>query len=84
MVLVDDEPVGAQAVEADDSALTRSVLTGSWIVRRAHGRGIGREMRQAILHFAFVVLGAVEARSAALVDNPASRRVSESCERGVR
>jgi RimJ/RimL family protein N-acetyltransferase len=79
MVLVAGEPVGVQAIEATDFATRRSVITGSWLARRVHGGGIGREMRQAVLQFAFATLVADEARSSSFVDNPASRRVSEVC-----
>ena len=51
--------------------------TGSWLGLRHQGRGIGTEMRAAVLLFAFDHLGATRARSAAFVDNPASLRVSE-------
>jgi RimJ/RimL family protein N-acetyltransferase len=57
--------------------VTREVATGSWLGLRHQGRGIGTEMRAAVLLFAFDHLGAVQARSAAFVDNPASLRVSE-------
>jgi RimJ/RimL family protein N-acetyltransferase len=79
MVVAAGAPVGVQAIEATDFATRRSVTTGSWLVRRVHGRGIGREMRQGVLHFAFATLEAEEARSGSFVDNPASRRVSEVC-----
>jgi RimJ/RimL family protein N-acetyltransferase len=79
MVAADGEVLGVQAIEATAFPRRRSVETGSWLVLRAQGRGIGREMRQAVLHFAFAALGADEARSASFVDNPASRRVSEVC-----
>jgi RimJ/RimL family protein N-acetyltransferase len=57
--------------------VTREVATGSWMGLRHQGRGIGTEMRAAVLAFAFDHLGAVRARSAAFVDNHASMRVSE-------
>jgi RimJ/RimL family protein N-acetyltransferase len=79
MVVDGGLPVGAQSLITEGFPATRSVETASWLVRRAHGRGIGREMRAAALHLAFAGLGAVEARSASFVDNPASRRVSEVC-----
>jgi RimJ/RimL family protein N-acetyltransferase len=69
--------VGSQMLGATDFAATREVTTGSWIGRRHQGRGIGTEMRAAVLMFAFDHLGAVRARSAAFVDNAASHRVSE-------
>ena len=45
-------------------------------VRRAHGHGIGTEMRAAVLHLAFAGLGAEEALSGSFADNPASAAVS--------
>jgi len=76
MVCADGEPVGIQDVFAKHFAVRRTVETGSWLVRRAHGRGIGTEMRAAVLHFAFAGLGAEEAHSGSFVDNPASAAVS--------
>lgn len=75
-VFVGDEVVGMQDVGARDFAVTRQVGSGSWLGQRFHGRGIGTEMRAAILHFAFAGLGAEVAVSAAHVDNPASLAVS--------
>jgi RimJ/RimL family protein N-acetyltransferase len=77
-VVVDGEPVGVQDVNATDFAILKTVATGSWLGRRHQGRGIGKEMRAAILHFAFEGLGAVEAYSGAFADNAASRAVSAS------
>ena len=75
-VLCEGTVVGQQTVGATDFAILREVNTGSWIGRRHHGRGIGTEMRAAVLHLAFVGLGAVEAVSAAFEHNLASRAVS--------
>jgi predicted RNase H-like nuclease/RimJ/RimL family protein N-acetyltransferase len=72
------EIVGVQDVEAADFASMREVLTGSWLGMAYQGRGIGKEMRAAVLHFAFAGLGAEFALSGAFHDNVASRRVSES------
>jgi RimJ/RimL family protein N-acetyltransferase len=52
------------------------VSTGSWLGLRYQGRGIGTEMRQAVLHLAFDGLGATSATSEAFLDNPSSLRVS--------
>jgi RimJ/RimL family protein N-acetyltransferase len=71
-------PVGVQELSAKQFAVTRSVETGSWLVWSAHGRGIGTEMRTAVLHLAFAGLGAVEAHSASFDDNPASEAVSRA------
>lgn len=68
--------VGQQSVSANHLAVTREVSTGSWLGRRFHGKGIGTEMRAAVLHLAFVGLGAEHAVSAAADDNPASQAVS--------
>ena len=42
----------------------------------AQGRGLGVEMRAAVLHLAFAGLGALEAQTSAWIDNVASQRVS--------
>lgn len=76
VVFADGEAVGIQDVVAEDFATTRTVETGSWLTRGAQGRGLGKEMRSAILHLAFEHLGAVEAYSASFEDNPASAAVS--------
>lgn len=76
LVLVDGEPAGVQALEAKQFAVRRTVETGSWLVRRAQGHGIGTEMRAAVLHLAFSGLGAEEALSGSFTDNPASAAVS--------
>src|SRR6476661_7534358 len=57
---------------------THTVTTGSWLVQRAHGQGIGKEMRAAVLHLAFQGLGAVEAYTDAFDDNPASLGVTRA------
>lgn len=75
-VLVDGDVVGVQDIGSRAFAVTRSVNTGSWLGQPHHGRGIGTEMRRAILHFAFAGLGAKVANSGAFEDNPASLRVS--------
>ncbi len=73
---VDGEPVGLQSVDATDFPTLGVVETGSWLTRSAQGRGIGTEMRAAVLHFAFEGLGAAEALSAARMSNRASLGVS--------
>lgn len=77
-VFVDGEPVGVQDIVGTNFATLRTVLTGSWLGRRYQGRGIGKEMRAAILHLAFAGLGAVEAYSGAWLDNAPSRGVSRA------
>lgn len=77
-VFVDGEIIGTQAIESDDFGALRSVSTGSWLIADAQGKGYGKEMRTAVLHFAFAGLGALEAHSEAHADNAASNAVSRS------
>jgi RimJ/RimL family protein N-acetyltransferase len=53
------------------------VATGSWLGRELQGRGLGTEMRAAVLELAFRGLGAHVAESFWLEGSVASRRVSE-------
>ena len=69
--------VGQQAISARNFATLHEVGTGSWIGLRHQGRGIGTEMRAAVLHLAFAGLQATDAVSGAFADNPSSFRVSE-------
>ena len=57
-VLSDGVIVGAEEIMADDFAIRRVIATGSWFGRACQSRGIGKEMREAILHLAFAGLGA--------------------------
>lgn len=68
--------VGQQTIGAQDLAISREVKTGSWLGLRHQGRGIGTEMRAAVLHLAFAGLGAEEATSGAYAHNQASLAVS--------
>lgn len=77
-VFVDGVAVGAQDLGARNFSTLGSVVTGSWLGRAHQGRGLGRAMRAAVLHLAFEGLGALEARSGAWHDNPASLHVSRS------
>lgn len=77
-VFVDGEICGVQDIGSTQFGVKRSVTTGSWLKASAQGRGIGTEMRIAILHFAFAGLGALEAHSEAHVDNQASNAISRS------
>lgn len=73
-----DEVVGSQGIGAADFALKREVETGSWLGKSYQGRGIGKEMRAAVLHLAFEGLGAQRALSGAFEDNAASLGVSRA------
>ncbi|WP_210603781.1 GNAT family N-acetyltransferase [Brevibacterium oceani] len=77
-VLVDGEAVGMQDLIAEKFDTCATVLSFSWLSTDVRGRGLGTEMRSAILHLAFAGLGAREAASDAFVDNIGSNRVSEA------
>ena len=68
--------VGTQEGGARNFAVLREVGTGSWLGLRHQGRGIGTEMRAAVLHLAFAGLGAEWATSGAYEDNVASLAIS--------
>ncbi|MBT2520435.1 GNAT family N-acetyltransferase [Arthrobacter sp. ISL-28] len=70
--------VGCQDVGAKDFAVIRTVTTGSWLRKSAHGRGFGKEMRAAVALYAFDWLGAEAAESEAAVWNAPSLGVSRS------
>ncbi|WNI24665.1 GNAT family N-acetyltransferase [Streptomyces sp. ITFR-16] len=75
-VLHEGRVVGRQDLMAKNFAVTGQVETGSWLGLAHQGRGIGTEMRAAVLHLAFAGLGAATAVSAAMTDNPRSLGVS--------
>lgn len=69
--------VGIQELSGRNFAVTRTVDTGSWLGAAHQRHGIGTEMREAVLQFAFDHLKAERADSGAFLDNPASLRVSQ-------
>ncbi|MBA2700151.1 MAG: GNAT family N-acetyltransferase [Chloroflexi bacterium] len=74
----DGQPIGSQSVHGEAFAIHRTVDTGSWLGLRHQGQGLGKEMRTAVLAFAFDGLGARVATSSAFLDNAPSNRVSRS------
>ncbi|MDA2806494.1 GNAT family N-acetyltransferase [Nocardiopsis suaedae] len=76
-VFLDGAPIGIQEVASTDFAVTREVSTGSWLGLAHQGRGLGKEMRSAVLHLAFAELGAESARTSVLDGSTASRKVTE-------
>src|SRR5690349_13831855 len=76
-VVVDGRVVGVQDVFANDFRKKKVAETGSWLGRDHQGRGIGKEMRAAALHFAFEGLGAQWMETFAYLDNASSRGVTE-------
>jgi RimJ/RimL family protein N-acetyltransferase len=77
VVIVAGAPVGMQDLIGVDFASFGTVTTFSWLGPGHRGRGIGTEMRTAVLHLAFAGLAAREAASEAFTDNHASNRVSQ-------
>lgn len=67
----DGRPVGAQDLEADEFGVLRTVAGGVWVGRSDQGRGLAREMREAVLHLAFAGLGAHAAGATTFDDNTA-------------
>lgn len=80
-VVVRREPeptiVGVQDLFAKNFRTTRVAESGSWLGRDHQGQGIGKEMRAAVLHFAFVGLGARWCETFAWEDNASSLGVTE-------
>ncbi len=70
--------VGVQELEATDFVMLRTVDSASHLVPAARGRGIGRQMRRAVLALAFGPLRAQAAISSAWHDNHASLGVSRA------
>lgn len=78
VVVVDGKPVGMQDLIGINFSRLGTVETFSWLSPETRGLGLGKEMRQAVLHLAFDGLGARQADSASFVDNHASNRVSQA------
>ena len=78
VVLLDGEPIGMQDLKGSDFTKFGTASTFSWLAPGQRGRGIGTEMRAAVLHLAFAGLGAREAESDAFTDNHASNQVSRA------
>jgi RimJ/RimL family protein N-acetyltransferase len=78
VVLHDGAPVGLQALEGQHFRVRRVVDSHSWLVPEARGRGLGTQMRAAVLELAFAHLGARCAVSEAFTDNHASLGVSRA------
>lgn len=78
VTVVDDRVVGTQGIQAADFGVCRTIETGSWVGRAHQGQGIGKEMRAAMLHFAFAGLDAQLAITGAFEDNAPSLGVTRS------
>jgi len=76
VVVVDGQAVGMQDLIGVNFSTVGTVTSFSWLSADQRGRGLGHEMRAAILHLAFDGLGAKEAGSDAFVDNHGSNAIS--------
>jgi RimJ/RimL family protein N-acetyltransferase len=83
LAFVDGAPVGVQSLAATEFAVERTVDTGSWLGAASQGRGLGTEMRSAVLELAFVGLGARRARSG-WIESGAGRSAAVSARLGYR
>jgi len=76
-VFADGKPIGVQQLTAVDFPVLKTFGTGSWLSLTHQGRGLGTEMRAAVLHFGFRTLEAELAVTGAFPANEGSIRVSE-------
>lgn len=72
----EDELLGVQDIGAKNFHTLKTVSTGSWLKRSAQGQGFGKEMRAAVVSYAFDYLDAEVAESEAAVWNQQSLGVS--------
>ena len=77
-VWCESELVGFQELEAERFRSLATVESSSWLVAKARGLGVGKEMRAAILNLAFAHLGARVATSGAWESNGPSLGVSRA------
>lgn len=77
-VLHEGVPIGVQDVRAHRFPGRRTIETGSWLTASSQGHGLGKEMRAAVLMWAFDHLGAEVAETSAFDWNAASLGVTRS------
>jgi RimJ/RimL family protein N-acetyltransferase len=78
VVLHEGEVVGVQGLEGTDFPTLLTVDTFSWLVAGKRGRGLGQQMRRAVLALAFGPLQAQAAITSAWHDNGASLGASRA------
>jgi RimJ/RimL family protein N-acetyltransferase len=77
LAFFEGRPVGSQSMRGEEFSARREIDTGSWLGRAYQRKGLGTEMRVAVLELAFRVLGAQAALSGSVLGNESSKRVSE-------
>lgn len=70
--------LGVQELEGNDFPRVRTVDSSSFLIPSARGRGLGKQMRSAVLTLAFGPMRALEAITSAWHDNHASLGVSRA------
>ena len=77
VVVVDGRAVGEQTLIGVDFAALGTVTTFSWLSTDERGRGLGHEMRCAVLQLAFDGLGAREEQYGRSHGGSASEQLAE-------
>jgi RimJ/RimL family protein N-acetyltransferase len=77
LTFFEGRPIGSQSMRAVNFSDERTVDTGSWLGQAFQRRGLGTEMRTAVLELAFRHLDARAATSGSVLGNESSKRVSE-------
>ena len=77
-IFLDGQLVGYQGLEGEDFSTLRTVDSSSFLTSAVRGRGLGKQMRAAVLTLAFGPLGARFAITSAWSDNHASLGVSRA------
>jgi len=77
-VRADGRIVGTTGMITRSFSTLRTFETGSWLGREFQGRGLGKEMRVAMLHLGFVGFEGLTATTAAFDDNGPSLGVTRS------
>jgi RimJ/RimL family protein N-acetyltransferase len=77
-VIADGVVMGSTSLGARRFPALREFGTGSWLGQEFHGKGYGKEFRQACLHLGFAGLGAEWATTGAYHDNGPSLGVTRS------
>ena len=75
-VLLDGRPIGLQDLRGTQFRDSRTVSSGSWLTQAEQGKGLGIEMRAAVLTLALDHLGAEVAHTEAAEFNAPSNGVS--------
>ena len=76
VIVADNLIVGSQSVAADNFNIMRCAVTGSYLLQPFQNKGLGTEMRSAVLHLIFAGLEADRALTGSWEDNAQSLGVT--------